>query len=130
MVIDRERERERETYYRLVGAFLADGSEYRGRYGVSDERLRQFHRPRIDAILRGSAPAIRAEKRERKRRAYANPALYYRPSDGYTTEFRQVAGNRIFSRSRHFLLPLKALLLKSFLLFLQFEFPGFLLVSC
>jgi len=35
------------------GAYLADGSEYRGNYGVSDETLREFHRDRI-RILDGS----------------------------------------------------------------------------
>jgi homocysteine S-methyltransferase len=35
------------------GAYLADGSEYRGDYGVSDETLREFHRDRI-RLLDGS----------------------------------------------------------------------------
>jgi homocysteine S-methyltransferase len=35
------------------GAYLADGSEYRGDYGVDVAALRAFHRPRIDAL--GSA---------------------------------------------------------------------------
>jgi homocysteine S-methyltransferase len=39
------------------GAYLADGSEYRGRYGISAEALRDFHLPRLE--LRASAdPAI------------------------------------------------------------------------
>ncbi|MCB0490150.1 MAG: homocysteine S-methyltransferase family protein, partial [Cyclobacteriaceae bacterium] len=32
------------------GAYLADGSEYRGNYGVSDEELESFHRERIDIL--------------------------------------------------------------------------------
>jgi homocysteine S-methyltransferase len=32
------------------GAFLADGSEYRGRYGVSAARLREFHGPRLELL--------------------------------------------------------------------------------
>jgi len=32
------------------GAFLADGSEYRGRYGVSASRLRDFHAPRLELL--------------------------------------------------------------------------------
>jgi homocysteine S-methyltransferase len=32
------------------GAFLADGSEYRGNYGVSDKVLRDFHQSRIDVL--------------------------------------------------------------------------------
>lgn len=33
------------------GAMLADGSEYRGHYAASDRELREFHAPRIDALL-------------------------------------------------------------------------------
>ncbi|MGW2186180.1 homocysteine S-methyltransferase [Streptomyces sp. NPDC001719] len=32
------------------GAMLADGSEYRGRYGLSVAELARFHRPRIEAL--------------------------------------------------------------------------------
>jgi homocysteine S-methyltransferase len=32
------------------GAAMADGSEYRGRYGVSAARLREFHRPRLELL--------------------------------------------------------------------------------
>lgn len=35
------------------GAFLADGSEYRGDYGLTVEQLMDFHRPRM-AVLAGS----------------------------------------------------------------------------
>ena len=33
------------------GAYLADGSEYRGNYGLTEEDLIQFHRPRMAALL-------------------------------------------------------------------------------
>jgi len=33
------------------GAFLADGSEYRGNYGLTEEQLIEFHRPRIRALI-------------------------------------------------------------------------------
>ncbi|MBT2471370.1 homocysteine S-methyltransferase [Streptomyces sp. ISL-66] len=33
------------------GAVLADGSEYRGRYGLSVRELAAFHRPRVEALL-------------------------------------------------------------------------------
>ena len=33
------------------GAVLADGSEYRGRYGVSKSFLREFHRPRMELLV-------------------------------------------------------------------------------
>ena len=32
------------------GAYLADGSEYTGKYGISDERLRAFHLSRINIL--------------------------------------------------------------------------------
>jgi len=37
------------------GAMLADGSEYRGRYGLSVGELERFHRPRLE-ILAAAAP--------------------------------------------------------------------------
>ncbi len=33
------------------GAFLADGSEYRGQYGFSVSQLKDWHRPRLEALL-------------------------------------------------------------------------------
>jgi homocysteine S-methyltransferase len=39
------------------GAFLADGSEYAGRYGVSAARLREFHGPRLD-LLAAAGPDL------------------------------------------------------------------------
>jgi homocysteine S-methyltransferase len=33
------------------GAFLADGSEYRGNYGLSEKELMDFHRPRMQALI-------------------------------------------------------------------------------
>ncbi|CAM5333548.1 homocysteine S-methyltransferase [Streptomyces tanashiensis] len=41
------------------GAMLADGSEYRGRYGLSVGALERFHRPRIEALA-GAAPDVLA----------------------------------------------------------------------
>jgi homocysteine S-methyltransferase len=41
------------------GAMLADGSEYRGRYGVSATRLRDFHLPRVE-LLAAAAPDLLA----------------------------------------------------------------------
>ncbi len=39
------------------GAMLADGSEYRGRYGVGATRLRDFHGPRLE-LLAGAGPDL------------------------------------------------------------------------
>jgi homocysteine S-methyltransferase len=41
------------------GAFLADGSEYTGRYGVSTARLRDFHAPRLE-LLAAAEPDLLA----------------------------------------------------------------------
>ncbi len=43
------------------GAYLADGSEYRGNYGVSDDRLRDFHRQRLHWLDQGAADLIACE---------------------------------------------------------------------
>lgn len=39
------------------GAFLADGSEYTGRYGVPAARLREFHQPRLE-LLAAAGPDL------------------------------------------------------------------------
>ncbi len=41
------------------GAYLADGSEYRGRYGISAAELRDFHAPRLE-LLAASGPDLLA----------------------------------------------------------------------
>ncbi|MER6567625.1 homocysteine S-methyltransferase [Streptomyces sp. NPDC001093] len=41
------------------GAMLADGSEYRGRYGLSVDELERFHRPRME-VLAAAAPDVLA----------------------------------------------------------------------
>ena len=41
------------------GAMLADGSEYRGGYGLTQQQLMDFHRPRIAALL-AAAPDLLA----------------------------------------------------------------------
>ena len=41
------------------GAMLADGSEYRGRYGVSASALRDFHGPRLELLI-GAGPDLLA----------------------------------------------------------------------
>ncbi|MBB1200312.1 homocysteine S-methyltransferase [Enterobacteriaceae bacterium 89] len=43
------------------GAFLADGSEYRGDYLRSDEEFKAFHRPRIEALLDAGADLLACE---------------------------------------------------------------------
>jgi homocysteine S-methyltransferase len=43
------------------GAMLADGSEYRGRYGLSVEQLVQFHRPRIEVLAEAGVDVLAME---------------------------------------------------------------------
>ncbi len=43
------------------GAFLADGSEYRGNYGLTESELMDFHRPRIKALLEAGADILACE---------------------------------------------------------------------
>ncbi|MFS8097538.1 homocysteine S-methyltransferase [Lentzea alba] len=43
------------------GAMLADGSEYRGRYGLSVSRLEEFHRPRIEVLASSDADLLAVE---------------------------------------------------------------------
>lgn len=43
------------------GAFLADGSEYRGRYGVSSARLREFHKPRLELLAAANPDLLAVE---------------------------------------------------------------------
>ena len=43
------------------GAFLADGSEYRGKYGLSVEALMDWHRPRLAVLLDSGADLLACE---------------------------------------------------------------------
>ena len=43
------------------GAMLADGSEYRGRYGLTVDRLRAFHRARLSVLVATDADVLAVE---------------------------------------------------------------------
>jgi homocysteine S-methyltransferase len=43
------------------GAYLADGSEYRGDYGLSETELIDFHRPRMAALVAAGADMLACE---------------------------------------------------------------------
>ncbi|MFE1948924.1 homocysteine S-methyltransferase [Streptomyces sp. NPDC059524] len=43
------------------GAMLADGSEYRGRYGLSVAELEAFHRPRLDVLVEAGPDVLALE---------------------------------------------------------------------
>ena len=51
------------------GAFLADGSEYRGNYKISDEELRMFHRRRMEILKNAGADMFLIETIPSKREA-------------------------------------------------------------
>ena len=40
------------------GAYLADGSEYRGNYGITDEQLKEFHKRRVELLHEAGADII------------------------------------------------------------------------
>ena len=43
------------------GAFLADGSEYRGDYKLTEDELIEFHRPRVEALIASGADLLACE---------------------------------------------------------------------
>jgi homocysteine S-methyltransferase len=43
------------------GAFLADGSEYRGNYGLTEQELMDFHHPRMKALIEAGADMLACE---------------------------------------------------------------------
>ncbi|MCI0464353.1 MAG: homocysteine S-methyltransferase [Gemmataceae bacterium] len=43
------------------GAFLADGSEYRGDYGLTEQQLIDFHRPRLAALVAAGPDMLACE---------------------------------------------------------------------
>jgi homocysteine S-methyltransferase len=43
------------------GAFLADGSEYRGNYGLSEKELMDFHRTRLKVLMEAGADMLACE---------------------------------------------------------------------
>jgi homocysteine S-methyltransferase len=43
------------------GAYLADGSEYRGRYGISQGKLRDFHKERMELLWNAGADLLLIE---------------------------------------------------------------------
>ena len=51
------------------GAYLADGSEYRGNYGVSDETLIEFHRRRMEILHEAGADVLLIETQPSLREA-------------------------------------------------------------
>ena len=65
------------------GAYLADGSEYRGNYGVSDDVLRDFHRRRMEILWEAGSDLLLLE---------TQPSLHEGPHRGGD---RRGAGGRL-----------------------------------
>lgn len=57
------------------GAYLADGSEYRGRYGVTDHHLAAFHRRRLHVLADGGADLLACETIPSAREAHVLTTL-------------------------------------------------------
>ena len=43
------------------GAYLANGEEYRGNYGLTEKELMDFHRPRMRALIKAGAELLACE---------------------------------------------------------------------
>jgi hypothetical protein len=96
------------------GAALADGSEYRGRYGLSVARLRRWHRPRLEVLAetlpRHPRPGDRAGHRRgrsagrgRGRAGCARMAHLHRrrrADPGRTTTHRSLRRRAVLARHR------------------------------
>ena len=72
------------------GAYLADGSEYRGNYGVSDDVLRQFHRRRMEILweAKPSPPSTRPSSRRRSPRNWGPTTGSASPAGTAATSMR------------------------------------------
>jgi homocysteine S-methyltransferase len=65
------------------GAMLADGSEYRGRYGLSDDRLREFHSRRFAVLASSEADLLACETIPELEEAAALVALLDASADAF-----------------------------------------------
>ncbi len=77
------------------GAYLADGSEYRGRYGISDDDLRAFHRRRMEILKDAGADMFIIETIPAYREAVACADLAEELGLGYWISFSCMSGTRI-----------------------------------
>ncbi|KAJ8940416.1 hypothetical protein NQ318_009345 [Aromia moschata] len=57
------------------GAYLHDGSEYSGHYidNVTDKELKEYHEPRVDALVKAGVDLIAIETIPAKKRSFNNP---------------------------------------------------------
>ena len=77
------------------GAFLADGSEYRGNYKISDEELRIFHRRRMEILKDAGADMFLIETIPSKREALICADLAEEIDLPYWVSFSCMSGTKI-----------------------------------
>ena len=77
------------------GAYLADGSEYRGNYKISDEELRKFHRRRMEILKDAGADMFLIETIPSRREALVCADLAEELETGYWISYSCMNGTRI-----------------------------------
>ena len=77
------------------GAYLADGSEYRGNYGVDRETLRQFHRRRMELLWAAGADALLIETQPSLEEALVESEIAEELGAEYWVSFSCRDGRRI-----------------------------------
>ena len=77
------------------GAYLADGSEYRGRYGISDDELRSFHRRRMEILRDAGADMFLIETIPAYREAVVCADLSEELGLDYWISFSCMSGTKI-----------------------------------
>ena len=77
------------------GAYLADGSEYRGNYGISDEELKEFHRRRMEILKDAGADMFLIETIPSKREALVCADLAEELGLDYWVSFSCMSGTKI-----------------------------------
>lgn len=78
------------------GAYLADGSEYRGNYGVSDEKLREFHEERAALLWEAGADLLLFETEPSLKEALIEADIAENLGADYWISFSCRDGNHIW----------------------------------
>lgn len=77
------------------GAFLADGSEYRGNYKINDDELSKFHRRRMEILKNAGADMFLIETIPSKREALVCADLAEELGVDYWISYSCMSGTRI-----------------------------------
>lgn len=78
------------------GAYLADGSEYRGKYSVSDDELRDFHRERIQILWDAGADLLLFETQPSLSEALIEAEIAEGMNADYIVSFSCADGQKTF----------------------------------